>query len=225
MKRLAIPAPQSLILTLLLCGSIWACKSSFEYALRQTTPVKADGLPTEWPVQSARYDSGTRLSWQFSNDRQNLYFCIRASDETAQMKLLRSGLSLWIDTRGGRSKETGITLPLPGPQAPLSSADMPMNPGQRPDPAEMRRRFLERPLMIKITGFIPSVPEIIAADNTFGISAAINWDNGGVLICEGAIPFDKFKPDFGAADTVKAWSIGLELAALPMPSMPQGMGG
>ena len=86
-----------------------SCASAPLYqSVWQASPVTVDGDATDWQRPLAYYDADSKLSFTVSNDSTKLYFMIEAYDEPAQMKIIREGLQLWIDTSGGKSNDIGI---------------------------------------------------------------------------------------------------------------------
>ena len=62
----------------------------------QQKPVVADGKPNEWKIPLKYFDEKSKLQYAITNDFQNLYFCIRATEQETQTKILRAGLQIKI---------------------------------------------------------------------------------------------------------------------------------
>src|ERR1051325_10066706 len=94
---------------LLFIASLTSCapKEIYESAWRPT-PIKADGIAAEWEIPLRYYDNETRLNYAIANDKENLYICIRVTDKLNQMKIIRAGLQLWMDTTGKKQQQVGV---------------------------------------------------------------------------------------------------------------------
>src|SRR5579863_10004437 len=55
------------------------------------------------------------LGYAVSNDKENLYITVETGDPATQLKILRQGLTVWIDKTGGKEEETAINFPIPNP--------------------------------------------------------------------------------------------------------------
>ena len=185
---------------LLFIASLTSCapKEIYESAWRPT-PIKADGIAAEWEIPLRYYDNETRLNYAIANDKENLYICIRVTDELNQMKIIRAGLQLWMDTTGKKQQQVGVLFPVPNKEL------MPVNSrgkhGANPSGAEQTvksdRGSLHKKLRIGATdmqlwGFKSPIGGITPISNTFGIKAALNWDSSGVMIYELVVPFKTF---------------------------------
>ena len=78
----------------------------------QQQAVTIDGRPTEWKLPLKYFDEESKLQYAVSNDFQNIYFCFRATQQETQVKLLRGGMQLWIDTTGQNQHNVGLMFPL-----------------------------------------------------------------------------------------------------------------
>ncbi len=94
-----------------------SCAKPFYNSQWQATPVVADGNAKEWSVPLGFYDGETKLQYTFSNDTKNLYLCMKAVDEKTQLKIIRAGLQVWVDTTGKNKHQTGILFPMANPEA------------------------------------------------------------------------------------------------------------
>lgn len=187
----------------------------------QSAPVTADGVSSEWPVPLQYYDSDTKLNYAVSNDTKNLYLCVRVGDDQAQMTLMRSGLTVWLDTEGKKNKTTGITYPL---SRALTTKQSQINneEKERPTMGQMKKQFLSKQNQVLLIGF-KNANGLSPLQNSEGISVALNWDSSGVMIYEAVIPIKTFFKDaVSPSDTVDVWSVGFEIRPA---QRPEGAGG
>src|SRR5689334_19575009 len=64
----------------------------------QAQPITADGNAADWPSPYPFYDSKAKIGYAVSNDKDNLYISMQTGDQMTVMKILRNGLTVWIDT-------------------------------------------------------------------------------------------------------------------------------
>jgi len=165
----------------------------------QSKPVTVDGQLTEWPNPLRFYDQETGLNYSISNDHYNLYFCCSISNEFLQSKILHSGLDFGIDTLGKKSFGVGFRYPVG------ISADK--NPGTENNPnarsdasgksarhSDYKLKLLAEAREMELAGFKSHLGKIISLSppSNTGISAAINFDERGVMNYEAVIPFSTF---------------------------------
>jgi hypothetical protein len=165
----------------------------------QSKPVSVDGQLTEWPNPLRFYDQETGISYSISNDHNNLYFCCSISNEFLQTKILRAGLDFSIDTLGKKSFGVGIKYPIG------NSADK--NPGTENNPnarsdangrsagrSDFKLKLLAEAREMELVGFKSHLGKFISLSPSgkTGISAAINFDERGIMNYEAVIPFSTF---------------------------------
>ena len=75
------------------------------------TEIAVDGRLDDW--QGRLYDfKDMNISFGVENDDQFLYLSLRAADPRVLGQILRSGLVVWFDPRGGKDRILGIHYPL-----------------------------------------------------------------------------------------------------------------
>jgi hypothetical protein len=206
---------------------ISSCSSAPLYqSIWQGTSVTVDGDASDWQRPLAYYDADSKLSFTISNDSTKLYLIVEAYDEAAQMKIVRVGLQLWIDTSGGKSKDIGILYPVAAmtgntPRAVdgQTSGAVTGNYGTQPDYdriATMRRDFLKSPGQIELKGFKPPIGGLLPQKNAFSIEARINWDTvNNILNWEAAIPLETFyRHSITHSDSLKTFGITFAVSGI-----------
>jgi hypothetical protein len=191
----------------------------------QDKAVVADGKPTEWAIPLKYYDDKSKLQYCISNDRDNIYFCIRATDEQAQTKIFRAGMQLWIDTTGKNEHHVGILFPLAN-----GAKKSEQNKGQQKIEEKhdggggFKNKFLNGYKEMELAGFMSPVTNgMNPIQNSYGILANINWDSSEVMTYEVVIPFKTFyRETLALSDSSKLMGVSIVLNGLPMP---EGSGG
>jgi hypothetical protein len=187
----------------------------------QKTEVVVDGKADEWPTPLKYYDEKSKLQYTVTNDKKNLYLCIKASDEQSQTKIIRAGMQVWIDTAGKNDHRVGITFPLSN--AIRKTTDQGQSPkeqgtGEKKGIGAYKSKFLNGYKEMELSGFIPPINGMNPIQSSYGIVANINWDSSGIMTYEAVVPFKTFyKDSISASDSLKLMGISIVVNALPLP--------
>jgi hypothetical protein len=73
--------------------------------------IIANGHENEWKGAPQYYDKDQQLAIWVTSDAEALYLCVSTSDKMLKRKLHRTGLSVWVDPKGGKEQIFGIHLP------------------------------------------------------------------------------------------------------------------
>ena len=210
MNSFVLSSLRKIMLLSVITLMIESCSKTVYPSAWQDTPVNVDGRLSEWNVPLPYYDESTRLNYAISNDKKNLYVCIRASNEETQTKMLRAGFTLWIDTTGKKNKTIGITYPLPQRMLMNHSAYT-SNQQQKGESSFDKQKILSDQKQMLMTGFKNADNGLSLIGKKDGVTVAVNYDSAGVMTYEASIPFSTFRDaDFSNADAIKTWSVGLE---------------
>ncbi len=161
--------------------------------------IVIDGDVKEWGDSLRYYNPERQLNYSLANDKDNLYMAIRINDRSEQIRILRAGLTLSIDTRGKKKESFSITFPV-GDQSQNDLAGQTADLGQGGDISqenhdELIKARLTKLREIKVSGFKDIEGEMITTSNTYGIKTAIDYDKDGYLVYEAAIPLKFFHAD------------------------------
>lgn len=185
--------------------------------------------------RNMNFDNNSNLYYNISNDLKNLYFHIETSDTITQMKILHSGIQLWIDTTGKRQQRVGILFPFENIlrrkyYVPAAFQYISLDQIQYHDLKFLKNRFLENDLKeVHVIGFRPPIAGIIPLANTYGIIVNVRWDSSNIMTYSALIPFNTFyKKSLCLSDSTKIFGISIELssyAVLPRPekALPDNM--
>lgn len=133
----------------------------------QATPVVIDGDNKEWPSPYPSYDSKAKIAYTTSNDSKYLYITMQTGDEMTEMKMLKNGMTVSIDTSGNKEASFSINYPL---QNDNSELDLPMAPDGQLDNAIQ----FEKQLYIKVRKGIELANQLTLD--------GFNGCNGGYLV-------------------------------------------
>jgi hypothetical protein len=190
------------------------CSSPLVYSsIWQSKPVTIDGKANEWRIPLDFYDDKTKLNFTVTNDKDNLYFCIRATEDATQKGIIHSGLQIWIDTAGGKKNQVGIQFPIiersansegEGADKHSKSSDM----DEASSANNLKSRYMGTTKQLKLSGFNNAINGLLQIPNIYGINACINWDTNKIMIYELCIPFNTFyKTSLSSSDTNKVLGI------------------
>ncbi|QQL48760.1 DOMON domain-containing protein [Mucilaginibacter ginkgonis] len=177
--------------------------------------IKIDGAITEWGDSLRYYNAEKKLNYSLANDTENIYVALRLSDRSEQLRVLRSGLTLSINTKGKKKEMYSMTFPVANENEPAALTGAPAQTGMPDDRDEMMRARLTKLRNIKVTGFPDIESDIITTANTYGIKAAITYDDNGHLNYEAAIPLKFFHAD----DIAKTeWAFNFRINGITRPA-------
>ncbi len=202
----------------------------------QSTPVITDGKTDDWPMP-LRFSNGSyTLQYNVTNDDKNIYVCVSSKDAATQLRILRSGMTIWLDPKGEKNKTIGLYFPM----------------RKQPDPERYRGRnngdisTREAELLLQsnyynTTGFLDMENGQFGVSDTKGpIQLAIKHnDQDSLLVYEAMIPISiVLGADWRARASKKNFSVGIVLNAVsgtgggggaygssPSPGGMGGMGG
>ena len=200
--------------------STYAQKNALNSLWRDSNIV-INGDPTDWDQPFRYYDSKARIQYSVANDATNLYICLKTMDEKAQMKMLRTGMDVWIDTSGKKKETSMIRYPLAN-DPKLEWIQDPSEPDQqhleRPDLKKMKMDYSLSDKRMKLVGFKNIPNEQMLIENKYGIQLAIGWDKDDIFTYEMKVPFRTFyKEAINAADTLRPITIGVKVNGFDVP--------
>ena len=177
------PALLPTALLLLACSRRPTASPAARFA---ATPPAIDGQPTDW-ADSLRYDPTSKLQYQVLNDGRTVYLRLKVADQATQARVLRRGLTIWLDTTGRHQRQFGVRYPLGGPPPPNQTA---------PDPnASLADRRLRRTLALAEMREMELLnykgnkePTLTDALSPLGVKVALGFNAQDDLIYELAVP-------------------------------------
>jgi uncharacterized membrane protein YgcG len=160
--------------------------------------IVIDGDAKEWGDSLRFYNAQYKIGYALANTKDTLYMAVRVDDRMQQIKVLRSGITLSIDTKGKKKETYSITFPVNPNGSPTVSGlhhDTTGGDVTEQDREELLRDRLTSLRGIKVKGFKDVEGEMITTSNTYGFQTAENYDDKGSLVCEAAIPLSFFHDD------------------------------
>ena len=144
------------------------------------------------------YDEKSGMQYNVTNDSVNLYVNVRITEPRTQMRVIRSGMQIWLDPSGKHKKETGIYFPIASRAGVLPAKTE--NGGERiknvqrrsPDTETIREIYYNSPRQIQLVGFNAPINGLITLPNQYKIYANIEWDGAGYMNYDVVVPFATF---------------------------------
>ena len=191
----------------------------------QQTPIVIDGDSKDWPSPYPNFDAKARVAYATSNDKENLYITMEAGDEMTQLKILKQGMTVSIDTGGNKDASFHINFPLPNDSEPI---DLPQD-ARKNDAASLRARQMDVKLskaakeanQFSLEGFIGcSGGYMVSQPAPCGIRVIARMDEYKELVWEAVVPFKAIygKSTLTAEDADKPVSICFAVKGFKNPS-------
>jgi hypothetical protein len=193
----------------------------------RTQAVTIDGDSKDWPSPYPNYDAKAMVAYATCNDQQNLYITMETGDEMTQMKILKQGMTILIDTNGRKDPQYKISFPLPNDNDPLDLAKDDI--GLQKDTKTHSSRHWDKKISKSATeanqysldGFSNcNGGYLVSQTSSCGIKIKLGIDEYKELIVEIMIPFKAIynKDVITAADAGHPISVGFAVKGFKAPS-------
>ncbi len=210
----------------------------------QAAPIVVDGDSKDWPSPYPNYDAKAMVAYATSNDDKNLYITMQSGDELTQMKILKQGLVVSIDTTGRKEGQLHINFPMPSDNDIIEVARQ--EEGMNRSMGMPRGKKLEQKLataaknanQLSLEGFEGcSGGYATTQTNACGIKVVMRMDEYKELVWEAVVPLKAIyhKETITAADAGRPISVCFAVKAFKQtavkngdnsgPSMANTMGG
>jgi hypothetical protein len=135
-----------------------------------------DGSVNEWPANRFQPDEDTTIFMALDNDDKNFYVALTIPDYSMQTKLMRNGMSLYIDLKGKKREGRGIEFPIKGEVNNFISSSDP-SPAKPPaNGEEPKKEFPQKEIDKKTMRSIMSLG--LTACKVFGMEGGGNNEQG-----------------------------------------------
>jgi hypothetical protein len=130
-----------------------------------------------------------KLQYLISNDNNNIYIDLKIEDHAVQDRILRQGLTIWINMDGTEMKKMGVRFPLGSQnQGDRRKADHSEN---NSNSKESDANLVLLANTIELKGFTNEVQRHFPSDNRDNFRGSVKFDAEGVLNYELVIPIEK----------------------------------
>lgn len=173
-------------------------------SVKAPADIKIDGKPTEWSKFEA-YNNSNEFFYSISNDNNNLYLAVQASDHSVIAKIVANGMSFTIKKNDKTNKVVPFTITYPYIK-PYPSVDRSLRTGKTFSDTELlaiNNQISGQIKEIPITGAKGINDEKVSVYNDLGIKANGLVDNQKVYTIELAVPLKYIEQVIDAKGTFK----------------------
>ncbi|MCX6326517.1 MAG: hypothetical protein NT144_07695 [Bacteroidia bacterium] len=164
-----------------------------------------------------------KLYYFLSNDNDNIYIDIKIEDSGIQNRILKQGLTIWVNMDSKLVKKMGIRFPIgsqnSGGRKKPNMPDNNMNlDGSLISPLSLANT-------VELIGFSNEEARRFPADNADNFRGLVKYDNEGTLHYKMIVPIAKI-PVRNSKEGIGAmpFTFGIEYGALPVTNGSQGQG-
>jgi len=88
---------------------------------KSSLPVYPVKSVSNWPDDSnpQYFDSISKVSYEVQRDENNIYLHLTTKELASQLKIMRHGLSIWLDPSASKKENQGFVFPMPMPDSLL----------------------------------------------------------------------------------------------------------
>lgn len=183
----------------------------------QQSEIIADGNTNDWTLPLRFSNEKYTYQYNVTNDNKNIYICILSKDFPTQIRILRSGMSIYFDPKGEKNKTMDLSFPLRKPE----------------DPSNNYRNRNGYP--ITNTDQKTEINELLLQSDYYGTTGFINIENGqfgvknqtnnnmqvalklndSVLVYEAIVPIKNVIEELNAKEEKKNFSVCISLNNVP----------
>jgi hypothetical protein len=149
-----------------------------------------------------------------SNDNENLYFNIKVDDQGVQSRILKEGLTIWINMDEKEVKKLGIRFPLGSQnQGAHKKADHSEN---NPIPDESLANAISLANTIELIGFTSEEERHFPSENHDNFRGSVKYDEAGILYYKMLMPIARLPVrNSREGHDAMPFTLGIEYGSLP----------
>lgn len=189
----------------------------------QAQAITVDGDNRDWPSPYPLNDSKAQIGYATSNDGKNLYITMESGDVMTMMKILRAGMTVWIDTGGAKNQSMAINYPLPaehkmdGQENRQEGQEAMQNMDREKRMQERARKMAADAVQLSLDGFAGcNGGSVVSQNNSCGITVRMAVDEYNSLVWEASIPFKTLygKEQLDKSDAGRPISVCFEIKGM-----------
>ncbi len=200
-----------------------SCSNHVYKSKWQNTDFIGDSAAVQEIEPLKYYDPKSKIQYNFTNDNENFYLIVRATEQQTQMKILRAGMQVWIDTTGKKKQQVGVIFPLVQKGQFRKPSSQQGKSATRSDVNSLMKQNIMGLNQMTLSGFKSPMNGFIPVNNQYGIYANIALDSSKIMTYKLAIPFKTFlKRSLYPKDSLKKMTLTLIVNALAAGQGGQG---
>ena len=182
-----------------------------------------DGNVDDWTLPLKNFSSSDHFQYGIANDDSSLYLCFIVSEPLYQMKILRGGMSIHIDTASGNKKDkVNMSCPIQSVAADMYADESGIEDNPLTDVKSEKNKKQMRDDLPKLfnkfslTGFKKSGK--FTNENSNDVKIQANFDTVNLYI-EYGIKFSSFYNPSHISDSTKKFVLAFIVYGLPQPEL------
>ncbi len=206
---------------------LWGCAGVVVYRSSWQQPSFLQDQENERWSKNMVLDVKSGMVYGIFNDADTLYVRMKIADQMVQRKILKAGLTFWIDPEGKRNKDLGIVFPV-GHNGLGSARRTDRNTSEEGDPRiasinhhAINRKFESGMEPMHLIGFFGKGSKETANNiNKLGVNGMLRIDEHLLMLYELQIPLDKIftAPEEYLADSTMVFAFGFETGTIDFSS-------
>ena len=188
----------------------------------QQQPIVIDGDNKDWPSPYPNYDSKAMVAYATSNDAKNLYITMETGDLLTQIKILKQGMTVSIDTGGHKEVGFKINYPMQSDNDLLET--LKDGSGLRNDSHTRQldqklQKTAKESYQFSLDGFTDCMGGMATQKIPCGVKVIVRMDEYKELVWEAVVPFKAIlnKDSITTADAGKPISICFAIKGFKAP--------
>ncbi len=200
----------------LIMSFVFVSCEKYEFKSRwKDRDIEVDGRSMDW-LDTLTYVEEFKVSVGITNDLDYLYICAVVENPLVRMQVMRQGLTVWFDPKGGRKKVFGLRFPF-GSQG---RREPPAEFAEEPDIEKLQRTFPLSFNELEILGPNQKEKQRMRKAEAKGIDVAMSFSSGK-LVYELKIPLMNRSDRPYAINVRPGSSFGIGIETSPRRDMGQ----
>jgi len=184
MNKINVWAALPAIIVLASCSHAMAPEGHY-----QDSTIVADGNAADWGLPLRFGNESNTLQYNVTNDKKNIYICVLSANKITQLRILRFGMTVYVDPKGEKHKDIGLHFPISKQPEPADYRGRDGNASRESDKTRMEGLLLQSDYY-GTTGFLDiDNGQFATADTKSPIKVAMKLnDKDSLLVYEAIIP-------------------------------------
>ena len=179
----------------------------------QDVQVVADGNADEWSLPPRFSNSEHTFQYSVTNDKKNMYVCIITDNEATQIRMLRSGITVYFDPKGEKNKNISLEFPVGKAEENVYNNG---NPVTASSEKNTKNELLLQSNYYNTSGFSNiENGQFSVEDKKSDIKVALKLHDDSVLVYEAIVPLNDIPGLDVSARKIKNFSVGIAVNYSP----------
>lgn len=153
-----------------------------------TNPQRVDGKLNDWGDSLRYYNDETQFAFDIRNNNDFLYVAIISKEKENLNRILARGLTFSVNPEGKKKNGAGVVFPVIDRLSLKPSGNN--RPAAKQPDKELQAQLISKITKINVSGFQEILDGPVSLENSYGISAAADFDTQGNFVVELALPFN-----------------------------------